>query len=48
VAALKEQGFGVITEVDVKATLKNKIGVDFRPNESSGVQSSARLRGAQA
>lgn len=30
-AALKEQGFGVITEIDVRDTLKTKIGVDFRP-----------------
>ena len=28
---LKEQGFGVITEIDVTQTLKTKIGVDFRP-----------------
>jgi len=28
--ALKQQGFGVITEIDVKQTLKSKIGVDFR------------------
>lgn len=28
---LKEQGFGVITEIDVRQTLKSKIGVDFRP-----------------
>lgn len=27
---LKSQGFGVLTEIDVKATLKNKIDVDFR------------------
>jgi uncharacterized protein (DUF302 family) len=30
VDALKAEGFGVLTEVDVQSTLKNKIGVDFR------------------
>ena len=29
--ALKEFGFGVLTEIDVGATLKKKIDVDFRP-----------------
>lgn len=29
-ASLQEQGFGVITEIDVKETLKEKINVDFR------------------
>lgn len=27
---LKEEGFGVLTEIDVKATLKKKIDADFR------------------
>lgn len=29
-AELKEEGFGILTEIDVKNTLKQKIDVDFR------------------
>jgi uncharacterized protein (DUF302 family) len=28
--SLKQQGFGIITEIDVKATLKQKLNLDFR------------------
>jgi uncharacterized protein (DUF302 family) len=29
--ALKAEGFGVISEIDVQKTLREKIGVEFRP-----------------
>ena len=29
--ALKQRGFGILTEIDVQQTLKKKLDVDFRP-----------------
>lgn len=45
-AGLKEAGFGIITEIDVKETFKKKLGIDFRNYRILGACNPAMAREA--
>lgn len=36
IQTLKEEGFGVLSNINIQEALKNKLGVDFRPYEILG------------